>query len=326
MNRLQLAITLCVTIALYITACVICAKKIKTKEKASTAVEIFAFVAVALLIFFLFYPSDYYDRYGNRYSDYTQVMYYSQTGEKYIYEGDPDAYYGEAYYINISNPQDRHRDLNSFITRDGYIFFDDSGKKIKPASTDDALIYLDENGNICYGADDVDWTWTGKLDVSPWKYTIDDNIMDIGMLVLVSVQAIFVFIMFTNKKIRFADLLKKYYVLSVICFNLLFYIFFAWYVALVLSILISLGFIYVLPIDFARVSKEELEGGWGLTQKIRDRQKKEFLENPTEEKKAQIEYFRNHPVTFNRYIFFAVTNLIPIIVILTCIISGIYYI
>lgn len=99
-----------------------------------------------------------------------------------------------------------------------------------------------------------------------------------------------------------------------------------WYIALIISVLLSLYFIHGLPVGLNKAAKEELEGGWGLTEEIRDKQKKDFLENPTEEKKAQIEYFKSHPVVFDKYTFFAVTNLVPIIFILICIALNVGYI
>lgn len=78
-------------------------------------------IAIGAFWAFNFYTtSGNYDRLGNRYNNYRDVLYYSKTGEVYKVEGGD--YYGEAYYVNIKNSEERHKDIFSFISKDGFIF------------------------------------------------------------------------------------------------------------------------------------------------------------------------------------------------------------
>lgn len=170
MNRIEMAITLFVTISIYITALVITIKRIKDKKRRQIPLGILYVIAIVLVVLYSYYTScGNYDRYGNRNSSFAQVIYYAQDGKKYRMQGDFNDLNAEIYFINISNSQDRHKEKNSFINKKGYIFFDDSGQKVKSANkSNDVALYIDGNGQRCYDARCVQWGWTGGMTGTFW--------------------------------------------------------------------------------------------------------------------------------------------------------------
>jgi hypothetical protein len=85
----------------------------------------FSLIVVASIFITMFYTIfGYYDRYGNRYSNFLDVKYYSTDGSEYVLS---DGYYGDTYFTNVSNPSDRHRDVNTYVNDGGFLEFDDSG-------------------------------------------------------------------------------------------------------------------------------------------------------------------------------------------------------
>jgi len=110
-------ITICIVVSLFITICVILRKMVKTKIKIQITATIMILVALSLIFLFIFYTSfGNYDRFGNQYSDFTKVLYYSKNGQTYkMIAGE---YYGDTYYVNINNPNERHVDSVSYISKD----------------------------------------------------------------------------------------------------------------------------------------------------------------------------------------------------------------
>lgn len=160
MDRSQMILTLGTVILVFIALSILIWKKIEDTRKKKIAVSILVFVAFTFIIWFLYYTSfGAYDRFGNRYQDDAQVLYYSMDGQTYIHEGE---YYGESYFVNTKKQKECHLDKHSFITKSGYIFFDDSGKKVKSVHKDDMNLYI-ENGTECYGASEVIFGWTGAV-------------------------------------------------------------------------------------------------------------------------------------------------------------------
>jgi hypothetical protein len=135
---------------------------VKNKNTIQNTLIIMILLVSSLIFFFVSYTSfGSYDRFGNRYSEYTKVLYYSENGQ--TYKMIPGEYYGDTYYVNFNNPNERHVDTVSYISQDGYIFFDDAGTTVKSANKNNVAIYIDGNGEECYEAHYITWNWTGGI-------------------------------------------------------------------------------------------------------------------------------------------------------------------
>lgn len=145
-------------------------KRMKEHKKRHIPLGLLYALAIVLIIAYSYYTAyGNYDRYGNRNSSFAQVLYYSQDGNKYRMQGDFDDTSAELYFVNINSSQDRHKEENSFINKKGYIFFDDSGQKVKSANNSkDVALYVDGNGQRCYAAECVKWGWTGGMTGTLW--------------------------------------------------------------------------------------------------------------------------------------------------------------
>lgn len=166
MNREQIIITVGAVILAYIIILVFTAKRIKEKNKKDNIFSMMLLIAVVLvLLFILEVMIAPFDRNGNRYDQFgDDMLYYSSDGQTYIGEYGKDIKHD--YFVNIKNSDDTHSALTSYVNKQGYIFFDDKVVQIQKSTDDNYALYVDENGNDCYLAEDVTWNWMGLMNVS----------------------------------------------------------------------------------------------------------------------------------------------------------------
>jgi hypothetical protein len=118
----------------------------------SMFIVIFMFCAMAYSVF------GSYDKLGNRYSEYLDVIYYSVDGSEYLLS---DGYYGECFYINIADASDRHKDTSAFVASNGTIIFDDTGTSFKKIESTD--FFLDPQGERVRSTKYLSWNLLGAM-------------------------------------------------------------------------------------------------------------------------------------------------------------------
>jgi hypothetical protein len=123
-------------------------RKEKREKKSGVVYLVQSIVILFIAIFvFSFLPFLWsYDRYGNRYDNYEEVLYFAQDGEAYRLVGE---YWDDSYYYNVDDTTETHELQHSFFTSNGYLVFDDSGSKYHQ-STEHYDEYVDAEGDIVY--------------------------------------------------------------------------------------------------------------------------------------------------------------------------------
>ena len=116
-----------------------------------------------------------------------------------------------------------------------------------------------------------------------------------------------------NKRARYSTFLifSVYAVCTVM--NTAVYVAFSWYIALCVGLLITdlAGSWIVKQLKIA--ADDEKKGGYGLTKKIREKQKEDFLLKPSPVEFAKIKEFEKKPAVFNKVVFMLVSNVFAIL-------------